>query len=172
MGADQQAGFMGSDPTGLAYTYVLPSYKRETNSTPQTCSMGRTYRDVPAPGGGTPSVVARRLPSGRCIPVILKGPSQLGESCETLLGLVLTIRLGPDPGSPSAFDEGALVFGCGHSCMNLSEVWIRGESRRVSGGRQAPASHTEEHGVPLGVRLVVSTGVGASGEDILQVPLG
>jgi hypothetical protein len=29
MGADQQAGFMGTDPTGLAYTYALPSYKRE-----------------------------------------------------------------------------------------------------------------------------------------------
>jgi hypothetical protein len=122
-------------------------------------------------GGGTPSVVARRLPSGQCIPVTLKGPSQLGESCGTLLGLVLTVRLGPDPGSPSVFDEGALVFGYGHSRMNLSEVWICGESRRVSGGRQAPASQTGEHGVPLGVRLVVSTRVGASGEDILQVPL-
>jgi hypothetical protein len=30
MGADQQAGFMGMDPTELAYTYALPSYKRET----------------------------------------------------------------------------------------------------------------------------------------------
>jgi hypothetical protein len=40
MGADQQAGFMGTDLTGLAYTYVLPSYKKETNSTPQTCSYG------------------------------------------------------------------------------------------------------------------------------------
>jgi hypothetical protein len=50
MGADQQAGFMGTDPTGLAYTYALPGYKRETKSTPQTCSMDRTYRDVPASG--------------------------------------------------------------------------------------------------------------------------
>jgi hypothetical protein len=47
MGADQQAGFMRADLTGLAYTYVLPSYKREKNSTPQTCSYGRTYRDAP-----------------------------------------------------------------------------------------------------------------------------
>jgi hypothetical protein len=99
MGVDQQAGLMGTDPTGLAYTYALPSYKRETNSTPQTCSMDRTYRDVPAPAGGTPSVVTRRLPSGRRIPVTLKGPSQLGECCGALLGLVLSVRLGPDPGS-------------------------------------------------------------------------
>jgi hypothetical protein len=97
--------------------------------------MDRTYRDAPAPGGGTPSVVARRLPSGRRIPVTLKGPSPLGESCGALLGLVLTARLGPDPGSPSVFDEGALVFGYGHFCMHRSEVWTRGESRRVFEGR-------------------------------------
>jgi hypothetical protein len=139
MGADQQVGFTWLDPTGLAYTYALPSYKRETNSTPQTCSMDRTYRDVPTPWGDTPSVVARWLPLGRRIPVTLKGPSQLGESCGALLGLVLTVRLGPDPGSPSAFDMGALAFGCGHSCIYLSEAWTRGESRRVSGGRQASA---------------------------------
>jgi hypothetical protein len=29
MGAGQQAGFMGADPTGLAYPYALPSYKRK-----------------------------------------------------------------------------------------------------------------------------------------------
>jgi hypothetical protein len=28
MGADQQARFMGTDLTGLAYTYALPSYKK------------------------------------------------------------------------------------------------------------------------------------------------
>jgi hypothetical protein len=28
MGADQQAGFMGTDPTRLACTYALPSYKK------------------------------------------------------------------------------------------------------------------------------------------------
>jgi hypothetical protein len=101
--------------------------------------MDRTYRDAPPPGGGTPLVVGRRLPSGRRIPVTLKGPSQLGESCGALLGLVLTVRLGPDPESPSVFDEGALVFGCGHFCMHLSEVWTHGESRRVFGGRQSSA---------------------------------
>jgi hypothetical protein len=57
-----------------------------------------------------------------------------------LLGLVLAVGLGPDPGFPSAFYVGALVFGCDHFCMILSEVWSRGESRRVSGGRQASAS--------------------------------
>jgi hypothetical protein len=101
--------------------------------------MDKIYRDAPAPGGGTPSVVAGRLPSGRRIPVTLKGPSQPGESCGALLGLVLAVGLGPDLGFPSAFDEGALVFGCGHFCMNLSEVWTHGESRRVFRGRQASA---------------------------------
>jgi hypothetical protein len=40
MGADQQAGLMRADLTGLAYTYALPSYKREKNSAPRTCSYG------------------------------------------------------------------------------------------------------------------------------------
>jgi hypothetical protein len=31
---------MRADLTGLAYTYAQPSYKREKNSTPQTCSYG------------------------------------------------------------------------------------------------------------------------------------
>jgi hypothetical protein len=69
----------------------------------------------------------------------LKGPSQLGESCGALLGLVLAVGLGPDPGSPSAFDTGALAFDCGRSYMYLSAAWTCGESRRVSGGRQALA---------------------------------
>jgi hypothetical protein len=51
MGADQQAGFMETDPTGLSYTYALPSYKRETKSTLRLALyMDRTYRDVPASG--------------------------------------------------------------------------------------------------------------------------
>jgi hypothetical protein len=60
---------------------------------------------------------------------------------------------------------------CSHFYMDLSEAWTRGESKRVSEGRKASAPLTEEHGVPLGVHLVVPTGVGASGGDILQVPL-
>jgi hypothetical protein len=61
-------------------------------------------------GRGTPSVIARQPPLGQRIPVTLKGPSQLGESCGALLGLVLVVGLGPDPGFPSAFDEGVLVL--------------------------------------------------------------
>jgi hypothetical protein len=62
------------------------------------------------PGRGTPSVIARYSPLGRRIPVTLKGSSQLGESCGALLGLVLAVGLGPDPGFPSAFDERVLVL--------------------------------------------------------------
>jgi hypothetical protein len=47
MGADQQAGLMRADLTGLAYTYALPSYKREKNSTLRLAPMDRTYRDAP-----------------------------------------------------------------------------------------------------------------------------
>jgi hypothetical protein len=68
--------------------------------------MDRTYRDAPAPGGGTPLVAARQSHSGRLIPVTLKGPSQLGDSCGALLGLVLVVGLGLDPRFLSAFDEG------------------------------------------------------------------
>jgi hypothetical protein len=56
----------------------------------------------------------------------LEGPSQLGKSCGALLGLVLVVGLDPDPGSPSAFDTGALAFDYGHSCMFLSSAWTRG----------------------------------------------
>jgi hypothetical protein len=34
MGADQQVGLMRVDLTGLSYTYVLPSYKRERKFDP------------------------------------------------------------------------------------------------------------------------------------------
>jgi hypothetical protein len=40
MGADQPVGLMRADLTGLACMYAQPSYKREKNSTPQTCSYG------------------------------------------------------------------------------------------------------------------------------------
>jgi hypothetical protein len=89
--------------------------------------------------GGTPLVVARQLPSGRGIPITLKGPSQLGECCGALIWFSTSVRLGPDPGFPSTFDEGGSAFGCGHSWMKLTEVWTRGESRWVSGGRRASA---------------------------------
>jgi hypothetical protein len=47
-------------------------------------------------GRGTPSVIARWSPLGRRIPVTLKGPSQLGERCGALIGLVLAVGLGPE----------------------------------------------------------------------------
>jgi hypothetical protein len=40
MGADQQAGLMRVGLTGLAYMCVLPSYKREKNSTPRLALYG------------------------------------------------------------------------------------------------------------------------------------
>jgi hypothetical protein len=40
MGAGQQAGYMRADLTGLVHMYAQPSYKREKNSTLQTCSYG------------------------------------------------------------------------------------------------------------------------------------
>jgi hypothetical protein len=54
-------------------------------------------------------VVVRWLPLSRCIPDTSQGPSQLGESCGALLGMVLVVGLGPDLGFPPAFDMGALV---------------------------------------------------------------
>jgi hypothetical protein len=72
--------------------------------------MDRTYRGAPVPGRGIPLVIARQSPQGRRIPVTLKGPSQLGESCGALLGLVLSVGLGPDSRFPSMFDERVLVL--------------------------------------------------------------
>jgi hypothetical protein len=69
----------------------------------------------------------------------LEGSFPVGGELWSPSWLVLVVGLGPDPGSPSAFDTGALAFGCGHPCMYLLEVWTRGESRRVSGGKQASA---------------------------------
>jgi hypothetical protein len=40
MGANQQAGFMGMDPTGLAYTYALPSYKKGNKIDPSDLLYG------------------------------------------------------------------------------------------------------------------------------------
>jgi hypothetical protein len=58
------------------------------------------------------------------------------------------------------------------SCIDSSEDWARGEPMRVSGGRQASDPWTGKGGVAPGTRLAVVTGVGASGDDILQDPLG
>jgi hypothetical protein len=86
--------------------------------------------------------------------------------------LVLVIGLGPDPGSPPAFDTGALVFGCGHFRMYLLAAWIRGGVQK--GFRRKACFSSIDWGArgPPGVRLVVFTGVRTSDEDILQVPFG
>jgi hypothetical protein len=47
MGADQQAGLMRADLTGLAYTYALPSYKRKKIRPLKFAPMDRTYIDAP-----------------------------------------------------------------------------------------------------------------------------
>jgi hypothetical protein len=46
MGADQQAGLMRADLTGLAYTYARPSYKKKKPQPLRLASMDRTYGDA------------------------------------------------------------------------------------------------------------------------------
>jgi hypothetical protein len=46
MGADQQAGLMRADLTGLAYTYAQPSYKKRNLYPLRLAPMGRTYGDA------------------------------------------------------------------------------------------------------------------------------
>jgi hypothetical protein len=48
MGADEQAGLTRADLARLAYTYVVPSYKRGRRIRPlRLAPMDRTYRDAP-----------------------------------------------------------------------------------------------------------------------------
>jgi hypothetical protein len=111
-------------------------------------------------GRGTPSVVARRAFPGRHASVILKVPSQLGESLWSLLGSVLTVGLGLRPQGPlpctirwrwrpsawlyHAFQVAAChprsLVKCmslrrGYSCIDSLEYWTREEPIKVSGGR-------------------------------------
>jgi hypothetical protein len=86
--------------------------------------------------------------------------------------MVSVVGLSPDPGFPSVFDVGVLVSGCDHFCIYLSAARIHGGSGRASGGKACFSSVDRGTRGPSGVRLVVFTGIGASGEDILQVPLG
>jgi hypothetical protein len=96
----------------------------------------------------------------------LKGPSQLGESYGALLGLVLAVGLGPDPGSPPAFDTGALIIGRGRFRVYLLAAWTRGGIQK--GFQRKACFSSIDWGArdPSGVHLVVFTGVRASGEDI------
>jgi hypothetical protein len=86
--------------------------------------------------------------------------------------MVLVVGLGPDPGFPSAFDTGSprlWLWSLLHVPVCSPDPWgvQKGIRRKacfsfVDRGTRSPSE----------VRLVVFTGVGASGEDILQVPLG
>jgi hypothetical protein len=46
MGADQQAGLMRADLTGLAYMYAQPSYKKKKPPPLRLAPMDRTYGDA------------------------------------------------------------------------------------------------------------------------------
>jgi hypothetical protein len=86
--------------------------------------------------------------------------------------MVLAVGLGPDPGFPSAFDTGSLrlwLWSLLHVAVCSPDPWgVRKGLRRkacfsfIDRGTRGPSE----------VRLVVFPGVGASSEDILQVPLG
>jgi hypothetical protein len=60
MGADQQAELMRADLTGLAYTYALPSYKREKKFDPSDLLLWIELTEMLQwSGRGTPSVATR-----------------------------------------------------------------------------------------------------------------
>jgi hypothetical protein len=59
MGADQQAGLMRADLTRLAYTYALPSYKREKFDPSDLLLWIELTEMLQWSGRGTPSVIAR-----------------------------------------------------------------------------------------------------------------
>jgi hypothetical protein len=86
--------------------------------------------------------------------------------------MVLTVGLGPNPGFPSAFDTGSLhlwLWSLLHVPVCSPDPWGSG---RASGEKACFSFVDRGTRGPSEVCLVVFTGVGASGEDILQVPLG
>jgi hypothetical protein len=86
--------------------------------------------------------------------------------------MVSAVGLSLDLGFPFVFDMGALVSGYDHFCIYLSAARTHGGSGRASEGKACFSSVDRGTRGPSGIRLVVFTGVGASGEDIFQVPLG
>jgi hypothetical protein len=66
MSVNQQTGFMRADLTGLAYIYVLPSYKGRKLNSPALLLWEELTEVLYVPG------IGQRLS--------FKGPSQLGES--------------------------------------------------------------------------------------------
>jgi hypothetical protein len=60
MGADQQAGLMRADLTGLAFTYALPSYEKGEEFDPSDLLLWIEFTEMLQwTGRGTPSVIAR-----------------------------------------------------------------------------------------------------------------
>jgi hypothetical protein len=110
--------------------------------------------------------------SGSVYSCYLEGSFLAGESYQALLGLVLAVGLGPDPGPPPALNTGALIFSRGHFRVYLLAAWTRGEIQK--GFQRKACFSSVDRGArdPPGVHLVVFTGVRASGEDIFQVPFG
>jgi hypothetical protein len=80
--------------------------------------------------------------------------------------MALAAGLSPDLGFLSAFDTGVLISGCDYFYIFLSAARTRGGSRRASGGKACLSSVDRGTRGPSRVRLVVFTGVGASGEGI------
>jgi hypothetical protein len=86
--------------------------------------------------------------------------------------MVSVVGLGPDPGFPSAFDTGSPClwpWSLLHIPVCSSDPWGSG---RVSGGKACFSFVDRGTWGSSGVCLVVFTRVGASGEDIFQVPFG
>jgi hypothetical protein len=72
--------------------------------------MDRTYRDAPVVRKRYSFSRSKIVTLGSAYSRHLEGSFPARGSCEALLGLVLAVGLGPDPGFPSAFDEGVLVL--------------------------------------------------------------
>jgi hypothetical protein len=72
--------------------------------------MDRTYRDAPEMRKRYSFSHSKIVTHGLAYSCYLEGSFPAGESCGALLGLVLAVGLGPDPGFPPAFDEGVLVL--------------------------------------------------------------
>jgi hypothetical protein len=80
--------------------------------------------------------------------------------------MVSVVGLSPDPGFPSVFDARALASGSDHFCIYLSAARTRVGFGRASGGKACSSSVDRGTRGPFGVRLIIFTGVGTSGEDI------
>jgi hypothetical protein len=73
-------------------------------------SIDRTYRDAPVARKRYSLSHSKIVTPGSAYSHHLEGSFLAGERREALLGLVLVVGLGPDPGFPYAFDERVLVL--------------------------------------------------------------